>query len=111
MNLLLTKKVVTQKDSARIQLVSKNIQLGSAQLSSVPKAYQLGSARKNPARLSSAQLANFQLEYITTSYLRNTLDHLTQDFLIYLRHTIAAVVTIVKIYMIQRQYKGIKFDS
>ena len=55
------KKVVTQKDSARIQLVSKNIQLGSARLSSVPKAYQLGSARKNPARLSSAQLAKFQL--------------------------------------------------
>ena len=60
------KKVVTQKDSARIQLVSKNIQLGSARLSSVPKAYQLGSARKNPARLGSAQLANFQLDCITT---------------------------------------------
>ena len=64
------KKVVTQKDSARIQLVSKNIQLGSAWLSSVLKAYQLGSARKNPARLSSAQLANFQLEYITSFLLQ-----------------------------------------
>ena len=59
------KKVVTQKDSARIQLVSKNIQLGSARLSSVPKAYQLSSAWKNPARLSLAKLANVQLGCIT----------------------------------------------
>ena len=48
------KKVVTQKDSARIQLVSKNIQLGSARLSSV----QLGSARLCLAQLGSAWLSS-----------------------------------------------------
>ena len=50
------KKVVTQKNSARIQLISKNIQLGSARFRKPTSSarlgkIQLGSARQFPARL------------------------------------------------------------
>ena len=39
-----------------------------ARLSSFMKEWQLGSARKNPAQLGSAQLANFQLGCDTNKY-------------------------------------------
>ena len=61
-----------EKNSARVQLIPKNIQLGSARLSSLLKVCQLGSAQQNPARLSLAQLglaqlADFQLDCITNT--------------------------------------------
>ena len=54
--------------SARDQLVIAHFLKTPAWLSSDLKDCQLGSARKNPARLGSAQLAKFQLECITSMY-------------------------------------------
>ena len=47
------KKVVTQKDSARIQLVSKNIQLGSARYRKPTSSAWLGKIQLGSARLGS----------------------------------------------------------
>ena len=59
--------------SARDQLVIAHFLKMPARLSLDLKDCQLGSARKNPARLGSAQLAKFQLGCITSSYA--TKDH------------------------------------
>ena len=54
-------KVSLFEKSARIQLVSKNIQLGSARFQKSTSSAQLGKIQ-----LGSAQLANFQLGCITS---------------------------------------------
>ena len=55
--------------SARYQLVIAHFLKKPARLSSDLKDCQLGSARKNPARLGSAQLAKFQLGCTTSGYV------------------------------------------
>ena len=57
-------KVSLFEKSARIQLVSKNIQLGSARFQKSTSSAQLGKIQLG----SAAQLANFQLGCITTNH-------------------------------------------